>query len=146
MGGGAAGGGGTAPSGEPWRADRLRSQKCHRGSALSLSSADRPAILKTHPGWIFSPATREHRGIVGNVFCSTPTKCLGQTTRWMLTTSGNVQSVKISRAFAAKYLAFHGLIFFFDALRIKIRRECKTTRPPNALYVFETFVSLRPQS
>lgn len=62
---------------------------------------------------------RTHRGIVGNVFCSTPAKCLGQTTRWMLTTSGNVQSVKISREFAAKYLAFHGLIFFFDALRIK---------------------------
>lgn len=32
-----------APSGEPWRADRPRSQKCHRGSSLSLSSAARPA-------------------------------------------------------------------------------------------------------
>lgn len=67
-------------------------------------------------------------------------------TCWTLTTSGNVQSVKISRAFAAKYLAFHGLIFFFDALRIEIRRECRTSRPPNALYIFETSVSLRPQS
>lgn len=123
-------GGGKAPSrGRPWRADRLRSQRGHRRSD--------PLPWKHTHECNRLPGNTE--GTVGNGF--------GTARLGMNEVSDVVNSVKISRAFAAEYLAFHAVIFFFDALWIiLICQDRKTSRPPTALFIFLTFGTLRPQN
>lgn len=114
---------------------------CRQTEVTEVSPRVPPAILKTHPECTVSLATGEHRGIVGNGFRSMDSAFR------MNEALDVVESVKISRAFAAEYLAFHGLIFVFDALWIiMICQDHKTSRPPTALFIFLTFVTLRPQN
>lgn len=97
----------------------------------------RPATLKKHAQSVtVSLATRRDGG--GNGFRST------DHTFGMNEALAVVNSVKISRAFAAEYLAFHALIFFFDALWIiMICQDRKTSRPPTAAFHISNFRNIK---
>lgn len=96
----------------------------------------RPATLKTRPECNCLPGNTE--GLWGNGFRSTD-HTFGTNEALAV-----VNSVKISRAFAAEYLVFHALIFFFDALWIiMICQDRKTSRPPTAAFHISNFRNIK---
>lgn len=120
-------------------AQRWRAVACRQTEVTEGPPRVRPATLKTRPECNRLPGNTE--GLWGNGFRST------DHTFGMNEALAVVNSVKISRAFAAEYLAFHALIFFFDSLWIiMICQDRKTSRPPTALFIFLTFGTLRPQN
>lgn len=130
---------------EGWEGARCRRRRavaCRQTEVTEVSPQVPPLSWK-HTQSVPSPwqHVSTEGGILANGFRST------DDTFSMNEVLDGVESVKISRAFAAEYLAFHGLIFFFDALWIiMICWDRKTSTPPTALFIFLTFGTLRPQN